>query len=185
MATQQSIQLRNQSTQSLIASGAKASLPRFGVLHKGEKAQRSSTGDITRPGKDLSYFRLDTKFPDIEAVWNKAYPDDAAKRRINVIMPFATVDENFERCREQWVKGGLVHRCDGVTTSRMRDKQTGKMSLEPQDCPGGCELVSRMMVMIPEMIVGTLRLGLFTLNDTSKNDIARLKEELQWIYDAR
>lgn len=159
-----------------------ASFPRIGVMHKGEPAPKRADGRTERPGKDTNYFRLDSKFPDVMEAFRQAYGDKP--QQLNVVLPHSTPEENFQTCKEHWVAGGLVHRCDGQTTSRLR-MPDGSISKEPRPCPGQCKQVGRMMIIIPEILESTLRLAYITIQTTANNDLPRLMEELYAIYNIR
>jgi hypothetical protein len=145
-----------------------AQLPIIGVLRKGER----KTGKA--PGKDLTYFRFTSEDADALGVFNHAYPDQDALRHINVFLPYQTTAENFDAWMEQWVAGGLVHRCDGKTVVLCRT-QSGDYSTERQACPGGCKQVGRLAVLVQELG----RLATVTVLTTSIHDIINLTRQLK------
>jgi hypothetical protein len=145
-----------------------AAFPVIGVLRKGEEKKGNA------PGKDLTYFRFTTDDEDAKCHFEDAYPDQEALRRINVLLPHKTADENMDAWKEEWVAGGLVHRCNGKKTVLIRT-DNGDYSTEPQDCPGGCKQVGRLSVIIPELG----RLATVTVLTTSIHDIINLTKQLR------
>ena len=156
------------------------SFPEIGRLHKGAKKT-----DPKRPGADLTYFRMAniSDQDDVEAAFAAVYGSEP--RIINVLLAFPTVDENWDAWQEEYVAGGLVHRCDGETMVRWR-KPNGDYSNEPQPCPyasgkqrtrerPGCVPEGRLRIIIPEL----KRLAYVTVSTHSKNDIAHLDSQLR------
>ena len=145
-----------------------AQFPKIGDIRKGA----AKTGNA--PGRDLDHFRA--VFPEDEAeaaaVFVLAYGDKP--REINVLLPFAEIDRNFEAWREEYVAGGLVHRCDGETCVIWRDAQ-GEMRRTPKPCPGGCKATGRLKVIIPEL----RRLAYIEVHTTSVWDIVELTANLE------
>ena len=134
-----------------------ARYPILGKLRKGDKKRAN------RPGEDLAYFRFTgegPRFEEIEKIFYQRFgpqPD-----RIRVILPYETVEESFPTWREKWrgTKARILdHRCDGEKTVLLRRKD-GSYSKAAEDCPGGCSLVGRLNVVIPELLqaglVGTV-----------------------------
>ena len=137
-----------------------------------------------QPGKDLEYFRFVNKEnPEIEKAFYQIY--GAQPQKLDVFLPFATPDENFECWQEQWKAGGMVHRCDGETCVLHRittGANAGKMSQEPVPCPGGCKEVGRMSLVMLPLIEATNRAGYVTLETHSINDIVSLTAGLRKAY---
>lgn len=75
---------------------------------------------------------------------------------------------------EEWVGGGMLHRCDGVTCTIWRGTD-GKYHNEERACPGGCKQVGRLKIILPELH----RLAYVTVLTTSKHDILNLSAQLQ------
>lgn len=150
-----------------------AAFPRIGELRKGgEKV------DEKRPGPDLTYFRFTSNMPDVHKRFYAVY--DKEPRAINVLLPYATADENFAAWKEHWKAGGLQHRCDGVHVSVML--QDGKyVQPEPRTvkCLGGCKQVGRLKVVIPELG----RLAYVVALTTSTWDISEIDRNLK-AYEA-
>src|SRR5262245_40522860 len=103
--------------------------PELGVLRKG--AAKPDSGN--KPGADLKHFRFDSDDADAAKLFKEIYGDEP--RSIRVLVPFATVDENFEAWREAWTASSLQHRCDGRMTVRLLT-QRGTYTDEPKPCPG-------------------------------------------------
>lgn len=145
-----------------------ASFPRIGKLRKG--AAKPQNGNA--PGKDLEYFRFDTDDAEANERFVEAYGN--MPKKINVYLPFETVEENFSTWQEAYVAGGLKHRCDGETCV-IWQKPDGTYSQEPIPCPGGCKEVGRLNVIIPELA----RLAYVTAETHSINDILNLTDNLE------
>ena len=75
-----------------------AAFPEIGRIRKG--APKTEEGYV---GKDLEYFRieLDTEEEESAEILKKAYPENPAE--LNILLPFNSVDENFDAWREQYV----------------------------------------------------------------------------------
>lgn len=143
-----------------------ASFPRLGVLRKGgEKVNEK------RPGADLTYFRFDTDDAAAAAAFAHTYGTEP--RHINVFLPYATTDENFQTWQEAWTAASLQHRCDGQMCTIWLQGD-GTYSQKPIPCPGGCKQVGRLMVIVPEL----RRFAYVTVQTTSLHDIMTLHENL-------
>jgi hypothetical protein len=170
--------------------------PEIGRIRKGAEKKE----DENRPGKDLTYFRFEIDANEIEAIkWVKAnFPPEP--RELLFMLPFRTVEENFYRCREVWVAGGLIHRC-----SAGKDWDTGRIQfqrdpkgdtviqnsqpekfcdLEPvpfknrrsgKTEEAHCKPTGRLKIFFPQMG----RLVFFTLITGSIHDIVNLQSELE------
>lgn len=142
-----------------------AAFPQLGVLRKGGEKPGNGIG------KDLTYFRFTSD--DQAAVEAFAHFYGEQPDTINVILPYRTADENFSAWREDWVAGGLKHRCDGETMVLWLDKD-GKYQTAPKKCTGGCKPVGRLSVIVPEF----KRFAFVTVLTTSLHDIMTLSENL-------
>lgn len=147
-------------------------LPSVGELRKG--AARTED-DIARkrPGKDLPYFRFTSDYPDVAAKFLETYTDKPATIW-NLYLPHKTTDENFDCWQEEWVAGGLIHRCDGVTCSVWRDKD-GHYQQTAKPCPGGCKPIGRLAAIAPALG----HLATITIMTSSIHDIANLQRQLR------
>ena len=146
----------------------KAAFPQIGILRKG--AEKPKTGNA--PGKDLEYFRFTSDDATALTDFAAAYGDKPAD--VNVFLPYRTAAENFSAWREEWVAGGLVHRCDGETKVVWRDKG-GNYQTAPQPCDcKRCKPVGRLSVIVRELS----RLAFVTAQTTSLHDIMELSRNL-------
>ena len=157
-----------------------AQFPRIGTLRKGgEKPERG-------PGRDLDHFRFDTEDARAAAMFEAAYGKQP--RRVNVYLPYATTDGNFQAWQESWTASTLNHRCDGETTYTYGDD--GHLVSTGQPCPdlqklatdrNRCKQVGRLQVIIPELE----RFAYVTVLTSSKHDIIALSEQLMAIEALR
>lgn len=147
-----------------------AAFPIIGTLRKGEKKTKENA-----PGKDLTYLRFVSDDALANRMFNDAYPDENALRTINVFLPHKTTDENMDAWIEEWVAGGLVHRCDGQTQVLWRTPSGGYSTEHRpcQNCKG--KQVGRLSVIIPELG----RFATVTIMTTSKHDIKNLTRQLR------
>ena len=145
------------------------SFPKIGDIRKG-----APKPDDKHLGKDLTYFRAEFGEHEAEAAARFAEVYGAEPREINVILPFAEVDANFEAWQEEYTASGLRHRCDGETCVIWRD-EAGELRHEPKPCPGGCTPEGRLKVIIPEL----RRLAYVVVHTKSWNDIKELTANLE------
>ena len=138
--------------------------PQIGQLRKG-----GVKVDDNKPGPDLKHFRFTTEDAGARKDFNEVYGDKPDS--IKIILPFRTTEENFEAWQEEWVAGGLKHRCDGETVVLWLTP-AGDYSHIEKKCTGGCKPAGRLKVVIPEL----KRLAYVTVLTTSKNDIIELAE---------
>ncbi len=150
-----------------------AMFPQIGILRKGDVKK-----DEKKPGADLTYFRFDSDDQDAVMAFNAAY--GAEPRSIRVFLPFQTTNENFEAWREEWVSGGLKHRCDGQICVRWQTPQ-GTYSTVAKPCPGGCKQVGRLRVIVPEL----RRMAYVTVLTTSIHDIIEIDSNLLALETSR
>jgi hypothetical protein len=151
-----------------------ATLPQIGTIRKG--AAKPETGN--RPGADLKHFRFDSDDAEATAAFARAYgPEPVA---IHAYLPFDSTDENFDAWKEEWVGGGLRHRCDGQMTAICL-LPNGTYTTEPRPCPGGCKQVGRLKVIVPEL----RRLAFVTVMTTSIHDIMNIHANLEALYNTR
>lgn len=148
--------------------------PTIGTLRKGAKKTNES-----KPGTDLTYLRFDSEDPLAVRMFAEAYPDQEALRNIHVFLPNRTADENMESWVEEWVAGGLVHRCDGETKVLWRTPAGGYSTekVPCKNCKG--KQVGRLSVIVPELG----RLACITVLTTSIHDIIKLTAQLR-AYEA-
>lgn len=127
-----------------------AQFPVIGKLRKGApKADRNGRSSV---GKDLDYFRFDSDDESASKVFFAAY--GAQPKSVRVLLPFATVDENFQAWMEEYTSSGMKRRCDGETQSFHRDEK-GNGITNAKPCEKTCVLsclckqVGRLFVIIP------------------------------------
>ena len=169
--------------------------PKIGRLRKGAKKTQKD-----RPGPDLTYFRFTSERPEVEAAFYKAYGKEP--RRISVVLPEPTADENFTTSKEEWIGSmTLLHRCDGVHIVRQFNKETGEYENFPPGegppCPyseaggetrteknPGCTNRGRLRVVIPELVAAGY-VGTVTFGTGGKHDIRSILAVLKKVESAR
>lgn len=161
-----------------------ASFPQIGILRKGAPKAPNA------PGKDLKYFRLDTKLPDVQAQFEAVYGKEPVS--VRVFLPYQTPAANLDAWREEYSASSLIHRCDGETMNTWRTPD-GKYSQERKPCPymngtkqrtkkePGCKPVARLKVIVPEL----QRLAYLVVQSTSIHDIIELTGNLDAAYALR
>ncbi len=164
-----------------LTDSARVAFPSLGILRKGAKK------DGPGPGRDLEVFRFVSERPEVAEAFAAAYGE--APDRIRCYLPHATPDENLEAWCEEWVAGGLVHRCDGETMVLWRTPE-GYYSSQPKPCPyhtgeaqrgsrvPGCKPVGRLSVILPELVRAGF-VGYVTVLTTSVHDIGSLTGSLR------
>ncbi|HLC01968.1 MAG TPA: hypothetical protein VJK02_02945 [Anaerolineales bacterium] len=154
-----------------------AQFPEIGQIRKGAPKVEGEK----KPGKDLTFFRV--TFDDRETaasdIFVKRYGTQPTE--IDVLLPFNSVEENFDAWREAYVAGGLIHRCDGERIWYEVDPKTGERLVtagEPSKrCDGSaeCKPVGRLRVLIPQL----QRLAYLTVLTGSVHDILNLHRQLE------
>ena len=152
--------------------------PRIGILRKGTPKQEGRNGKQTY-GKDLEGFRFDTDDTAAADAFGASYGDEP--KQVNIFLPYATTDENFQTWKEAWTASALQHRCDGETMHVWLDKTTGKYRKDLQPCSGGCKEVGRLLVIIPEL----RRMAYVQVETHSINDIVEIQQNLLALEQAR
>jgi hypothetical protein len=142
--------------------------PKLGTVRKG--APKPERG----PGRDLNYFRFDPIDEQTGKDFAEHYGHEP--RSINVFLPYATTDENFQCWQEEYSASELKHRCDGEVVYE-RNPRTGQLEKTDRPCPGGCQEVGRLTVIIPEL----KRFAYVTVLTGSAHDLAELLSNLQAI----
>lgn len=152
-----------------------ASFVELGIIRKG-----GAKTEANKPGLDLDYFRFVTADQEAAAAFKEALTDKP--RAIEFVLPFESLEENFEAWREAYVASGLAHRCDGVTCVAWRDTN-GKIQMSEKPCPtptddqrknGGCKQVARLKIIIPAL----KRFAYITVTTTSIYDIMTMYQNL-------
>lgn len=166
----------------------KPKLPRMGIIRKGAP----KTGNV--PGRDLTYFRFQSDDPWAEDAWRINYADPAGgePRTLGLWLAPGKLEDIWESWQEEWVAGGLVHRCDGEWVALYQDKTTGSYVEPPPEtvpCPwgsrakkpltrnsrnDGCKAVGRLSVILPKI----RRMATVTVLTTSITDLITLSESL-------
>lgn len=152
--------------------------PRIGILRKGSPKQKGKNGREIY-GKDLEGFRFDTEDAEALNAFTQAYGDEP--RQVNMFLPYATTEENFQTWQEAWSASSLQHRCDGETCTAWLDKKTGKYRRDPIPCPGDCKPVGRLLVIIPEL----RRMAYVQVETHSVNDIIEIQQNLLALEQSR
>lgn len=152
--------------------GSDGSLPRLGILRKGGPKivkKRADGSEYEVVGRDLGErLRFAGADDDIQADWIAMFESDMVEE-LDVILPYATVDECWQAWRESYTAGGLKIRCDG-RNHVLWQRDDGTYSTDPTPCPGAscdCKPVGRLEVIVPAFE----RLGVITVTTTSLNDI--------------
>lgn len=152
-----------------------ASFVELGTIRKG-----GAKTDPKRPGPDLDYFRFVTADQEAADAFREAFT--GKPRSIEFVLPFESLEENYEAWREAYVASGLAHRCDGVTCVQWRDEK-GKMQFGEKPCPtpseaerkaGGCKQVGRLKIIVPAL----KRFAYITVTTTSIYDIMTMYQNL-------
>lgn len=156
-----------------LQSNRPAAFPCIGKLRKGGAKQTNQKGKEVM-GRDLDYFRFATDDADAANAFAAYYGSEP--RSINVYLPYATADENFQAWMEEYRAGGLVRRCDGETCVFQRDAQ-GRAVTTPTPCARqcACKQVGRLAVILPEL----QRMAYVTVETHSVYDIVQITENLQ------
>jgi len=84
-----------------------ASFPMLGAIRKGAPKKPD------RPGADLDHFRVEFDEMEKDAAGKFVAVYGEEPREINILLPFNSVDQNFQAWQESYVRSGLIHRCDG------------------------------------------------------------------------
>jgi hypothetical protein len=151
--------------------------PRLGKLRKGGESVEKTNEQgkkYNTYGPDLNHFRFTSDNPAVVQAFHDAY--GTAPVSLNVYLPYPSVEENFSTWKEQWSAGGLVHRCDGETCQIWRTPQ-GTYSQDPKPCPGGCDEVGRLTVIIPELWKAGF-IGYVTMETHSNHDLRNITATL-------
>ena len=170
-----------------------AAFPEIGRIRKG------APKETDRPGKDLTYFRVefdqnDRMYDVMWATFLSHYGPEPAE--IDVLLPFPTVEENFETWREAYLTGGLVHRCDGENVYYETDPATGEVLIKSvlegathnpehpvayygeENTPLYCKPTGRLRVILPALN----RLAYLTFLTGSIHDIVNVSRQLEALY---
>lgn len=157
-------------------------LPMLGKLRKGGP----KTGN--KPGEDLDYHRFtaNERHPEhvhIQEVFDGIFGEEP--QEVPFMTPLPGLDDNWEAWQEEWVKGGLQHRCDGETCTTWL-KPDGYYSSEPKPCPYAgmepdkvlCKPVGRLKMVVMPLIEAGL-VGVVIAETHSLNDIIHVESALR------
>lgn len=158
-----------------LTDSIKPAFPCIGKLRKG--GEKTASGF----GKELDYWRFTSDRPEVVEAFKAVYGD--RPRLVNVFLPYASIDDNFEAWKEHWAAGGLRHRCDGQNMVIWLGPD-GKYHREPKPCTGGCDEVARLSFIVPELVTAG-HIGYVTMESHSINDIRSIYAVLTAIADAR
>lgn len=159
-----------------------AQFPVIGKLRKG--APKVENNGKQTVGKDLDHFRFDSEDAAANDVFAKVYGEQP--KSLRVLLPFPTVDQNFQAWMEEYSASGLQRRCDGENQSFHRDER-GVGLTAPTQCQKlcgkscACKQVGRLYLIIPELA----RLAYVVMETHSIYDIIQLTENLQAAFALR
>lgn len=167
--------------------------PRFTCLGKIRKGTKDKQGNLV----DLDYFRFVAASPEVQEAFEDMYGEKP--QVIRVLLPYRTMEENWETWQEEWGKSGLIHRCNGIFMVQWQnsDKSYARDPdmLQERCCPYeagekqrtkqslGCKQVGYLSVMIPELLeIG--HLGYVVVETHSLNDLANITASILQAEDA-
>lgn len=160
--------------------------PQIGKIRKGAPKTENA------PGKDLSYFRIETD-DETSVKLREIYGEQP--RQLNIVLAFPDIDRVWQAWEEAYTAGRMVARSDGermmywVTpgtgelkvlngepeTPRPEDGIVGYYVSKNQKLPIKLRPVGRLNVVIPEL----RRLAYFTVMTTSTYDIINISQQLR------
>lgn len=166
---------------------AKPKFPRLGILHKGAPRAKNSN----RPGKDLTYFRLDAA-PEVVAIYHDLYGQQPTEIPIQFTTERAI--ESFDANFEEYDKTGIRLRCDGeyLLGCRVKNKKdplkpakwynyTREMKREcrrdMENCACDCRKVGTLRFLIPGLLQAG-HVGEILFSFTSEYDISEIYSNL-------
>lgn len=163
--------------------------PKMGVLRKGGKKKtiisKKSNKEVQIQGDDLDYFRYTSDtHPESVSTFQSLFDKP---QELTVLLPYSTVDENFEAWKESWKASRLTHRCDGEFVTQIynqREKSYIFPAAGQMACPGGCKQVGRLSVIIPDMLRSG-HVGTVTAETHSIWDIVGIHQSLMAAYQMR
>jgi len=170
-----------------LKADATARFPRIGKLRKGSEQRVNPKTGKALVGEDLDHFRFTSDDPELVSLFEARY--GAEPQEVPVYIAFMAIDDAFRTWREEWVGGGLVHRCDGETCILWR-KEDGTYSREKKPCPykddaePRCKEVGRLSVMVPALFEEG-HVGEVVFETHSINDILSIYGTLRATVEAR
>lgn len=155
-------------------------MPLLGRIYKGA-ARTDEDLKKNRPGKDLDHFRVEfePQYEHLRSMFEMLYGTEPAQLP-DAYLPGERTDDVLETWREEWAKGGLVHRCDGEEQSAWFDRSQGKVVYTPAPCAQSCQcrIEGRLMVMLKGLTKETGVIGKFMLKTHSIHDVLTLTNVL-------
>jgi len=151
--------------------------PYIGKLRKGGPRPE----DGKRPGPDLDHFRFTSERQEVLDAFHQAYGEEP--RELDVYLPYARIEDNFDTWREAWKAGGMLHRCDGKTCTVWL-QEDGTYSTEPIPCPGNCKQVGRLSLILPALLRAE-HVGCVTLETHGNHDLMSIQKALLATAEAR
>ena len=138
--------------------------PRLGVIRKGDQKVKG------RVGRDLNeYLRFVGDDDSIHQDWIHLFGSDRIDA-LTIRFAYPDIDSNWSAWKEEWVAGGLVHRCDGENQVLWQD-EAGEYQTDLRPCNSkNCKATGRLNLIVPEF----QRMGTVMLTTTSINDIMNL-----------
>lgn len=150
------------------------SLPVLGYLAKG-----APKGDNV--GRDLDYFRLKTKLPEVQKAFEQHYGQQPTV--IRGYLAFSTIAENFQSTMKAQ-KGKTVHKLCNNSQIYLWRTQEGTYSREPKPCiaPGkkcrDCKPSLQLSIVVKELLNDDI-VGALISTSSSWEDAKRLKKNLK------
>lgn len=178
-----------------LTTDVKRQFPSLGILRKGKKEVRKrKDGSTVEIPVDLEFFRfVNEQRPDVERAFHEAYGENPTS--LSFYFQYDDIDDVWDAWQEEWVAGGLVHRCDGETMVLWRTPDGG-YSTERRPCPyhsgekqrtakqPGCKPVGRLRILLPKLLEAG-HIGDVTLLTGSKHDIMSIQACLEEIQHYR
>lgn len=165
-----------------LQSNRQAQFPIIGKLRKGSPQVEKNGKKVM--GRDLGHFRFDSDDAAASSAFVAAYGEQP--KTLKVLLPFATVEQNFQAWMEEYTSGGLKRRCDGENQVFHRDERGNGVTV-PTACEKSCgrsclcKQVGRLYVIVPELA----RLAYVVVETHSIYDIIQLTENLQAAFVLR
>lgn len=160
----------------------RAGLPVIGRLRKGDPKLQAD-----RPGSDTDHFRLDTSLPEVQEMFEAQYGKEP--KRIDVLLPYRSLLENFPHDVEKWQSSGLIWRGNGERLSLWYDAKHGYVSdpeyKQGKPCPiddPDCKWTGRLFLIVPTLWQAGYT-GVLMMTTTSKHDVMSLVSELRAIEE--
>lgn len=154
-------------------------LPVIARLYKGDPKP-----DAFRPGKDLSYFRIEfeERYEEYRPVWEEMYGAEPTSFE-NVYLVGKTVSEAFPSWKELWDAKAMLHRCDGKTQVMWHNSVTMQYEHVPVACAQtcGCKPTGTLSLFFFDFFAATGVLGCVAFSTHSVNDILQLHRYLSFL----